>query len=197
MKSKILFILALSISLSYFSQETTPEVVQEDNSIKGQFDKIYRTSTTYQVYKVIGKDKYQRLKSNVLDSLKDAKSLISEKENLLKIERDNIKKTKELLSKTQADLEASNKKENSISLFGMQLSKINYNLLLWSIIIISLLGLFYFIFKFSSSNVLTKEAQNSLLDVEQEFEQHRKKSLEREQKLRRQLQDEVNKLRSS
>jgi hypothetical protein len=57
--------------------------------------------------------------------------------------------------------------------------------------------LFYFIFKFSSSNVLTKEAQNSLLDVEQEFEQHRKKSLEREQKLRRQLQDEVNKLRSS
>lgn len=197
MKSKILFILALSISLSYFSQEATPKVVQEDNSIKGQFDKIYRTSTTYQVYKVIGKDKYQRLKSNVLDSLKDAKNLISEKENLLKIERDNIKKTKELLSKTQSDLEASNKKENSISLFGMQLSKINYNLLLWSIIVISLLGLFYFIFKFSSSNVLTKEAQNSLLDVEQEFEQHRKKSLEREQKLRRQLQDEVNKLRSS
>jgi hypothetical protein len=59
------------------------------------------------------------------------------------------------------------------------------------------LALFYFIFKFSKSNILTKEAQNNLLDIEQEFEEYRKKSIEREQKLRRQLQDEINKLRSS
>ena len=199
MKSKILLILFLAISLSNFSQETAQEqeTIEEDNSLEGQFDKIYRISTTYQVYKVIGKDKYLELKKNVLDSLKDAKNLISEKESLLKAERDNIKGTKDLLLKTQSELEASKKNENSISLFGTELSKTNYNLLLWSIIIVSLLALFYFIFKFSQSNVLTKEAQNNLLDVEQEFEEHRKKSLEREQKLRRQLQDEVNKLRNS
>lgn len=199
MKSKLLLILFLAVSFSSFSQETEPEpqVVEEDNSLEGQFDKIYRISTTYQVYKVIGKDKYLELKKNVLDSLKDAKSLISEKESLLKAERDNIKGTKDLLLKTQSELEASKKNENSISLFGTELSKTTYNLLLWSIIIVSLLALFYFIFKFSQSNVLTKEAQKNLLDVEQEFEQHRKKSLEREQKLRRQLQDEVNKLRNS
>ncbi len=199
MKSKILLILFLAISLSNFSQESEPEpqVIEEDTSLEGQFDKIYRISTTYQVYKVIGKDKYLELKKNVLDSLKDAKSLISEKESLLKAERDNIKGTKDLLLKTQSELEASKKNENSISLFGTELSKTTYNLSLWSIIIVSLLALSYFIFKFSQSNVLTKEAQNNLLDVEQEFEEHRKKSLEREQKLRRQLQDEVNKLRSS
>ena len=90
MKSKILLILFLAISLSNFSQETPqePETIEEDNSLEGQFDKIYRISTTYQVYKVIGKDKYLELKKNVLDSLKDAKSLISEKESLLKAERD-------------------------------------------------------------------------------------------------------------
>jgi hypothetical protein len=202
MKFKILLILFLAISFSNFSQESEQEtqeseVIQEDTSLEGQFDKIYRISTTYQVYKVIGKDKYLELKKNVLDSLKDAKSLISEKENLLKAERDNIKGTKDLLLKTQSELEASKKNENSISLFGTELSKTTYNLLLWSIIIVSLLALSYFVFKFSQSNVLTKEAQNNLLDVEQEFEQHRKKSLEREQKLRRQLQDEVNKLRNS
>jgi preprotein translocase subunit SecF len=195
MKSKILAILFISMSLISFSQET--EVAEDSNSIEGQFDKIYRTSTTYQVYKVIGKDRYQVLKKNVLDSLKNAKSLISEKENLLKVERDNIKKTKDALTKTQLDLETANKKENSISLFGAQLSKTTYNLTLWSIIIISLLALVYFIFKFSQSNVITKEAQNNLLDVEQDFEEHRKKSLEREQKLRRQLQDEVNKVRNT
>lgn len=194
MKIKIIFILLLSISFSTFSQAT--EEAQEDNSIKGQFDKIYRISTTYQVYKVISKDKYQLLKRNVLDTIKNLETLISEKENLLKSERETIQKTNDLLSKTQANLVASNKKENSISLFGFQMSKINYNLLLWSIITISLLLLIYFIFKFFKSNTLTKEAQNNLLDVEQEFEHHRKKSLEREQKLRRQLQDEINKQRN-
>lgn len=193
MKINIFAILFIALSFVSFSQE---EII-DSNSVENQFDQIYRTSTTYQTYKVIGKDSYQKLKKNVLDSLKDAKSSITEKENLLKTEINNIKKTKNLLSKTQLDLKEANKKENSISLFGAQLSKTNYNFLLWSIIIVSLLALFYFIFKFSKSNILTKEAQNNLLDIDQEFEQYRKKSIEREQKLRRQLQDEINKLRSS
>ena len=198
---KFILILLVSISFSISSQEL--EQSQEDTSINGQFDKIYRTSTTYKPagtnkkYKVINLLNYQQLKANVLDSLKNLEKEISKQENLLNSEREQTQKTNQLLAKTQSDLLASNKKENSISLFGIQLSKMNYNLLLWSIIIITLLLLFYFIFKFFRSNSLTKEAQNNLLDVEQEFEQHRKKSLEREQKLRRELQDEINKSRGN
>jgi hypothetical protein len=194
-----LITLLLSFSSLTYSQEAT----EENNSIDNQFDKIYRTSTTYNPkdtpnrYKVINIKSYNDLKSNILDSINKYKSLIIEKENLLKSERNNIEKTKKILSKTKSDLDIANKKENSISLFGIQMSKISYNILLWSIIIILILGLSYFIFKFFRSNILTKEAQDNLFDVEQEFEQHRKKSLEREQKLRRQLQDEINKQRNS
>lgn len=197
MRFKTLFFSLLFICTAMFSQQTEQQTTTEDTSLKGQFDKIYRISTTYQVYKVIDKDKFIKLKKNVLDSLQDAKDLILEKENLLKAERENIKKTKDVLAKTKADLEASNLKENSISLFGLQLSKVTYNLVLWSIIVVSLLALFYFIYKFSKSNILTKQAQSNLVEVEQEFEVHRKKSIEREQKLRRQLQDEINKHRNS
>jgi uncharacterized protein HemX len=192
MKSKILFILFFITSFSSFSQE----VIEEDYSIKSQFDKIYRTSTTYQIYKVIGKEKYQKLKSNVLDSLKNSKKLISEKENLLKSERENIQRLNTSLNKTKVDLEAALQKENSISLFGAQLNKITYNIILWFIIIVLALCLIFFVFKFSKSNLLTKEAQGNLNGVEAEFDNHKKKSIEREQKLRRQLQDEVNKLRN-
>jgi hypothetical protein len=192
MKLYILLTTLLLSSVS-FAQET---VIKDTNTIENQFDKIYRTSTTYQVYKVISKDGYQRLKLNVLDSLKSSKKIISEKESLLSVERSSIKETKTLLAKTKLELATALKKENSISILGIQLSKTTYNLTLWSVIIALLLGLSYFIFKFSRSNVLTKEAQNNLIDVEQEFEQHRKKTLEREQKLRRQLQDEINKQRN-
>jgi len=45
--------------------------------------------------------------------------------------------------------------------------------------------------------MLTKRAERNLKDIEIEYEQYRKKALEREQKLRRALQDEINKQRNS
>lgn len=192
MKSLLITLLLFTATFS-FSQEPT----EETNSIENQFDKIYRVSTTYQSYKVISKDSYQSLKSNVLDSLKSSKMIISKKDILLNAEKENIEKNKTLLSKTQLDLEAALIKENSISVAGLQLSKVTYNLILWSIVIILLLALSYFIFKFTRSNVLTREAKDNLAEIEEEFEKHRKNTLDKEQKLRRQLQDEINKQRNS
>ena len=192
MKFKILIALFFFSITASFAQET----VLEDKTMKGQFEKIYRISTTYQTYKVIGKDRFQKLKENVLDSLLKSKKTISEKESLLKSERKNIQKLNTELSKTKLDLEAALKKENSISLLGAQLNKTTYNLILWFIIIALSLALSFFVFKFSRSNILTNKAQDSLQDVELEFENHRKKAIEREQKLRRQLQDEINKHRN-
>lgn len=194
MKSFILSIfLILSVNIC-FSQESA---IEEDQSINGQFDKIYRISTSYQTYKVISKDKFQELKENILDSIKQANSKIVQKEGLLKTEKENSRNLQAELTKTKEELKAALEKENSISLFGLSLSKITYNLILWIIIILLASGLGVFIFKFSRSNVLTKKAKENLEDVEHEFETHRKKSLEREQKLRRQLQDEINKQRNS
>ena len=193
MKYKIVFILFFINSFSSFSQDA----IVEDFSIKGQFDNIYRISTTYQIYKVIDKDKYQKLKSNVLDSLKNSKKLISEKENLLKSERKNIQNINESLDKTKAKLAVTLQKENSISLFGVPLNKVTYNIIIWFIIVALAFCLSLFVFKFSKSNVLTKQAQENLTDVEQEFDNHKKKSIEREQKLRRQLLDEINKHRNT
>ena len=55
------------------------------------------------------------------------------------------------------------------------------------------LNLNIFIFKFKRSNTLTKEAQEKLIDTEAEYDTHRQNALEREQQLRRKLQDELNK----
>ena len=194
MKLRLLTLIALLLSSVSFTQETT---LKDTNSIENQFEELYKKSSTYQIYKVISKDKYQRLKLNILDSLKNLKETITHKENLLLKEKTNIEETKRLLAKAEIDLNTALKKENSIDVLGIQLSKTAYNLLLWSIIVSLLLGLSYFIFKFFRSNILTKEAQNNLLDIEEEFEQHRKKTLVREQKLRRKLQDEINKQRNS
>ncbi|WP_438977762.1 hypothetical protein [Polaribacter sp.] len=196
MKSLFFTLFLLFIQYTSFSQENN-NVVIEDKTLEGQFDKINRISTSYQTYKVISKDKFQELKNNVLDSIKASNKNLKEQKVLLKNERDNVAKLNAELNKTKEDLKKAQEKENSISLFGFQISKVTYNLILWLIIISLALALAFFVFKFSKSNILTKKAKEDLEDVEQEFEVHRKKSLEREQKLRRQLQDEINKQRNS
>ena len=80
-----------------------------------------------------------------------------------------------------------------MSLFGIQMSKTSYNILMWSIIAGLLTFLLVFIYKFKNSNSITKSAKIALAEVETEFEEHRRVALEREQKVRRQLQDEINK----
>jgi len=81
-----------------------------------------------------------------------------------------------------------------MSFFGSQMSKAGYNTMVWAIAGALLLGLLFFIFKFKNGNILTKQAQRKLEDLEQGFDDYKRKSLEKEQKLGRQLQDERNKL---
>lgn len=191
MKYLIAFIFIFCTQFFSFCQD------KDDNSIQSQFDKILRISTTYQTYKVIDKNKFITLKENVLDSLKVKKREITQKEIDLNQEKENVKKLISDLTIRSNELNESLKKEKSISLLGFNISKTTYNLIMWSLILLLSIGLGFFVFKFSRSNILTKKAEQNLNEVEQEFEKHRKNSLKREQKLRRQLQDEINKQRNS
>jgi hypothetical protein len=193
MKSSFLAFFLIVSGFSITAQQT----VTEENTLENQFDRIYRISTSYQTYKVISKEGYQKLKNNVLDSLNQIENTLSEKVSLLKTKESDIQRLNEKINNTQINLDASIKKENSISLFGLALNKTTYNSILWFLIIVLLMGMLFFMYKFSNSNLLTKEAKHNLAEVEQELSQFRKKTLEKEQKLRRQLQDEINKQRNS
>jgi|TARA_B110000305_G_C19083069_1_gene467135 hypothetical protein len=173
------------------------EPLIEDYSLSAQFDKLYRTSSSYQAYKVVGKEKYLQLKQNVLDSLKMAQRKISAQNNLLTAEKESNQRNQEALQKTSLELQTSVQKGNYTSFLGLQVKKTNYSLSLWTLILALILTLLYFIFKFSSNNILSNKAQSDLKDMDFEYEQYRKKSIEREQKLRRALQDEINKQRNS
>ena len=85
--------------------------------------------------------------------------------------------------------------KDSIKFLGIEFSKSTYNLLVWSLIGILIILLLYFIYRFKNSNVVTVKAKTDLQELEEEFAVHKKKSLDREQKLRRKLQDEINKQR--
>lgn len=184
------------------SQDTTEKQLSLDGgSINDQFEYIITKSSNWnderrQSYEVIKRNWVLKLKGNVLDSLKAVHKNLNDTKATVTKQSQDIEKLKADLSTTQGTLDQTNTEKDSMSLFGIQMSKGGYNTLMWSIIGGLFALLLIFIYRFKSSNSITKQAKTTLAETEEQFEEHRRVALEREQKVRRQLQDEINKHKS-
>ena len=198
-KSLILLVFTLLFTFSSFSQNTLEEekLSLSSGSIDNQFEYVIRKSNKYQEYKVVKKTWLYTLKAHTLDSLKAVHKNLAETQAVVKNQAKEISDLKTNLSNTQTDLDQTNSEKDNMALFGLQMSKTNYNVLMWSIIGGLFALLLFFIYKFKNSNDITREANKNLAEIEEEFDEHRRTALEREQKVRRQLQDELNKNRNS
>jgi len=190
MKLTFTLLLTILFSLSLSSQENS-------NTLDSQFDKVYKKSNSYQEYKVILKEDYRKLQSNVKDSIAYFNNQLLTKNSLINSQKNTIDVLEKEKNKTATNLTEALKKENSITLFGISFTKGLFKIILFTIIIALLVFLGFFVYKFKNSNVLTLAAKDNLEDVENEYTLFRKKSIEREQKLRRQLQDEIIKNKNS
>lgn len=200
---KYLTFVALFFVLPFtlLAQETTQE---EDNlslnsgTIDNQFEYVLKKSgnfrgTNGQMYEAVKLNMLLTLKAHTIDSLKTIHAKLENLNNTVEAQLKEIDGLKSSLGNTQSTLDATNAEKNSMSLLGAQMSKTSYNVLMWTIIAGLLALLLFFIYKFKNSNTVTKNAKHALAEIEEEFEEHRKTALEREQKVRRQLQDEINK----
>jgi tetrahydromethanopterin S-methyltransferase subunit B len=190
------FILVLS-SNSIYAQDNETQSLNE-GSINDQFEFILRKSgnfkgTNGQQYEAVSRSMFLTLQAHTIDSLKTLQSKLDTSNNAIQTQQKEINDLKSNLSSTQSTLDATNSEKNNMSLLGLQMSKTSYNILMWTIIGGLLTLLLIFIFKFKNSNSVTKAAKKALAETEEEFEEHRRSALEREQKVRRQLQDELNK----
>ena len=187
---KIAFIFIFTQSI--IAQENLPE---QPNTVENQFNELYKKSNNYQIYKVIKKNEYLRLQKSILDSIKVIKTDAASKQVKINEQQKSITELQTKIDTLNTDLATSIGKEDAISFIGIPLDKGTYNTIVWGIIFTLLAGLAFFIYRFNNSNVVTKETKSLLSDTEEEFEQYKRKSIEKEQKLRRQLQDEINRQR--
>lgn len=192
-------IFGISLAQTAPQQET---LSLNSGTIDSQFEFVFRKSgnfkgTNGQPYEAVKTAWLLTLRNHVRDSLKAIKKDLNETQAVVKTQANEINQLKGNLTKTQSDLDQTNTEKDSMSLFGLQMSKAGYNTLLWAIIAGLLAFLLFFIYKFKNSNTVTKQAKKSLAEIEEEFDEHRKTALEREQKVRRQLQDEINKQKKS
>lgn len=164
-----------------------------EGTVENQFEYVIQRSNNYQDYKVVKKVWLQQLKTHVIDSLDQVKSDVIKSAQVIEQQEQELSQLKADLNNTKLKLDNTIAEKNSMQLFGLQIGKTGYSAIMWSVIGVFLLLLFLFIYKFNTSNSITTSTKKKLLEAEEEFEEHRRVALEREQKVRRQLQDEINK----
>lgn len=186
------FILSLVVSVSVTAQEKEERSLN-DGSIDKQFEYVMEEANNYRNYKVVKTEWLNTLKKNTLDSIARLEKELASSQDLTSNQKAEIDGLKEELAKINEQLSSITEEKDSISFFGSLINKPVYKSIMWGIVAALTLVLLLFIYKFKNANAITQQAKQSLSELEQEYEEHRRKALEREQKARRQLQDEINK----
>ena len=189
-------------SFAQTTQEEEETISLDSGTINNQFEYVIRKSGNFRgtdgnMYESVRIDMLPTLRSHTLDSLKAVHKDLFDTKKIVSAQAIEIDDLKTNLTNTQNDLTKTNNEKNSMSMFGLHMSKTGYNILMWTIIAALFALLLFFVYKFKNSNTITKDAKRALEEMEEEFEEHRKTALEREQKVRRQLQDELNKQKST
>lgn len=189
----LLGLIFVALNSSLFAQEQEPDSPQ---SLPEQLDVLMKRSGNYRAngirYEVIKLQELNGYRQIIMDSMEQAAAHNRTLDSLLSLQ---IKKTDSIKalfqSKTEANIQLE-KEKNTMAFLGLPSSKSSYRVISWTLILSLLGALLFFIFKFRSSNFLTQQAKSALSEMEQEFEQHRRWALDREQKLSRELLDERN-----
>ncbi|THV59708.1 tRNA (guanine-N1)-methyltransferase [Flagellimonas alvinocaridis] len=193
----VVLTLALLTSFSAIFAQEEDSSPDENNTLIGQFEELERKSGNYRAngirYEVIKLSDLYEVKNNIFDSINTASKTIKDLSATITGNEAQIEDLNSKLQDTTNKLNTVTEEKDSISFFGALISKGTYNFILWSIIFALLLFLLFFIYRFRNSNFLTHQAKSALADLEKEYEEHRRRALEREQKISRQLQDELNK----
>lgn len=173
-----------------FAQDTTAtQNSLRSGTITSQFDYIYRVSNNFQGYEVVDKSNLEKLKANVLDSIRTMSKEVSDLKILMSTLDDSVVIVKELLTAEIAEKNQAIADRDNFSFLGIGIQKSAYSTMMWILVLVLAVALAFFALQYFRSSSKISKAEKDLIDVQEEFEQHRKNTLERERKLKRELID--------
>ncbi len=161
-------------------------------SLQEQYEEMLRVSSNYQQYKTVRVTFLEAFMKNVTDSINtQSRELTTLREKIAGQEAriSTLTASVEELGENITTLEA---EKDGISLLGIPMSKTTYSIILWTAIIGLLIFALLALGRTRVAVADSREMRAHNEKVTQELEESRKQRLTVEQKLRRQLQDEIN-----
>ncbi len=190
------FVVILMFPFMGNSQTTMPEMLVT-GSLKEQMDYLQEKTRIYEDYRAIREDMFQKIKGNALDSLKATKAEINSlKKNASELNL-NIDSLNSSLETVKADLDKMTKTKNCIRLLGIEINKVAYNAVVWTIIA-ALAGILIIGFlAYKRNRTVTVHTRKESEELKKEFEAYRKASREAREKMSMTHFNELKRLRGA
>jgi hypothetical protein len=190
------FAAMIMVAFNVNGQATMPKELTE-NTIEEQIKFLEGRTKIYEDYRAIREDMFQKINRNVIDTLSSGKNKIAELDYLASVLTRSNDSLKVILETTRENLKETTTTKNQIRLFGMEINKITYNVIMWTIItgLVVLLTIGFLVFKsnFSVKNRTEKE----LKELKDEFEAYRQSSRIAREKMAMDHFNEIKKLKGT
>ena len=163
-------------------------------NLQNQFTDLRDNSESFKEYKVIKLNELNNFWKGVADTLSHNNLTIAELQEAMSTHDIEIKKLEGAIeqSKTNAlDLEFG---VEHINVLGLSISKTAYQIVNFTVIITLLVLVAFLVFKYNERRLTTKEKINAFNNLEAKFAEYQRSALDKQMKLRRELQTEKNKL---
>ena len=185
-------ILIFSVGILVGQQQNNQDLTK--NSLEEQFNSLYKRSNNYQVYKVVKKTDLNAYWHQVSDTLNAMNSKIKLSSKDIREQAVKIRELEESLASANGKIENLNAKMETISFLGGDWNKNSYKMTMWTIAF-TLLGICIILaLRFMRSNKVTRQTKRQLAQLETEFDSYRKGAIQKEQEIKRKLQDYINKV---
>ena len=186
----ILFFILFSLTFITAAQDSSESQNSlQSGTIDSQFDYVYEVSNNFQEYKVVKRSNLDQLKTNILDSMQTMRAEVLDLKNQIRSQNDSITAIKQHFEQSEIEKQEAIDAKDNFSFLGMGIHKAVYSSIMWILVGGLAFALAFFSFQYFKSFRKIQKAQRDLADLQEEFDQHRKNTLERERKLKRELID--------
>jgi peptidoglycan hydrolase CwlO-like protein len=193
---RCILILAVLVSavMKVTGQSTMPDALFK-NSIKEQLNFIEEHTKIYENYRAIREDMFQKLKVNVSDTLWTANRKIAGLNKTTSTLNHTIDSLNNTLETLKTSLEKITRTKNSISVIGLEVNKLTYNKIMWTILAALVATLLFGFLVFKRNLSVIFNTKKEFQELKNEFEVYRKTSREAREKLTMDHFNELKKLR--
>ena len=174
--------LFISMMQTVHAQSGTSAVL-DSALLEAQLDYIHENTRVYNNFRAIRDDIFLKLKRNVKDTLNATKLEVEELNSRLTERNFHIETLTADLARTKNEKDEAIRNRDSLSFFGIQMSKGLYNSIMWFIVLGLAALAVLMVVLFRRSHQVTKQVKEELQDSLNELEEYRKSSREKYEKL--------------
>ena len=179
----MIFLLLISITSSLKAQSNTILAVLDSASLEAQLEYLQQKTRVYDEFRAIRDDVFRKAKKNAIDSLNVQKLEVARLNSEISEREFEIETLNTNLSRTKSEKDQAIRTKDSFVFFGMETQKGVYNTIMWILVLGFLSGSVLLFLLFKRSYVVTTQTKSELESIRGEFEEYRKSSREKYEKL--------------